>query len=221
MNGEKDSRLNKLKEALVGDLKPVTKELIEEYVEKFRRDERYGPAEIAISELISRFPKNDDFSEILYKACVINTLYSAQVKNKNIVAVSEIIKSLNIDDALKRGDISIVVTIREKLKEGKLDDSYSFVTKYCSWHNQEAFPIYDKIVRDMLCDYQRKDGFSNASFNFGDDLKVIGYREFKNIIEEFISSYKLHGYNFKLIDMFLYWYGKERYNPKEAADLID
>lgn len=84
---------------------------------------------------------------------------------------------------------------------------YSFATKYCSWHNQEKFAIYDDFVRQLLLEYQKRDNFS--SFNQSD---FRDFPKFLKIIKDFMNYYSLTQYNLKEIDKFLWIYGRAKYN---------
>lgn len=116
---------------------------------------------------------------------------------------------LDIDARLKRGDTQLVdqiatLTIKTKGGEEKTRRNYFFASKYCSFHQPTLYPIYDSIVDRVLKAYQKQDRFSSQPLG---DLK--DYRRFKEVLEEFVSSYKGLGKpSWKELDYFLHDYGK-------------
>jgi hypothetical protein len=188
-------------------LKTPTNQLVSSYVKKFAMEERYYLADQAITNLFEKFPENKVLEDILLKISIINDLYST-----NIFAtfkMAEHIKKSKIDEGLLRGDADIVGKIASGhgvlLKQtGRGRNFYSFATKYCNWHNKDAYPIYDQFVANLLVVYRDRDQFSEFT---KDDLK--DFKRFKSIILDFKKHYNLTQHNLKEIDKFLWIYGKE------------
>ena len=86
---------------------------------------------------------------------------------------------------------------------------YSFATKYCSHHNPEHFPIYDRYVDYVLKYFRKKDKF--AKFH-NDDLK--DYVKFNEILNKFASHYSLEQYSLKELDRYLWQLGKRYFKNK-------
>jgi hypothetical protein len=193
-------------------LEVPTNILIDSYIHKFSMDERYYPADNAIIKLFKAFPRNILIEDILLKICVLNDMYSTNIFATFTMAKH--IQKLGIDKSLKNGDTLIVNKIAtghgiKSTKNNREINFYSFATKYCNWHNQEQYAIYDRFVEKILLAYKQRDNFSDFS---QPDLKV--FPEFKRIILEFIEFYGLTGHNLKQIDKFLWMYGKEKYPTK-------
>jgi len=183
-------------------LKPATPDLVKEYNEKFEKDERYYLADQAIIKLFEKFSKNKDIKDILLKISVINDLYST-----NIFATFEMAKhilSLDIDSALEKGDPEIVNKIAQITISNKKKNFYSFATKYCNWHNQSKYTIYDSFVDKILRGYRDQTNFYDFH---NEDLR--DYTKFLEILEKFRDYFKLSEFDFKKIDKFLWMYGKE------------
>jgi|SRR5690554_366595 len=189
-----------------------TNALIKKYINKFNNDKRYYPADMAIIKLFTLFPNNKELEDILLKTSVINDLYST-----NIFAtfkIAEHIQKLDIDQRLKVGDPELVHEIATGhgilTKNSKKEISfYSFATKYCNWHNQESYAIYDSFVEKILRAYQKQDKFS--------DFKLIDLRDFnkfKDVLNDFSDHYALNNSTLKEIDKFLWIYGKEIFPTK-------
>lgn len=189
------------------NIEKPTNKLIDKYIEKFNKDNRYKLADNAINNLFLAFPNNKKIEDIILKISVINDLYSTNIYST--FKLAEHILKLNIDERLKSGNQVLVNEIAKGhgIKTKKNDTEiyfYSFATKYCNWHNQNDYAIYDGFVDQILMAYKRKDNFSVfVQTDFKD------FRKFKQIIKDFINYYKLSEYNLKEIDKFLWIYGKE------------
>ncbi len=186
-----------------------TNQLVDKYIDKFNKDKRYKPADSAIVNLFVAFPDNKKLEDILLKISVINDLYSTNIFGT--FKMAEHILRLDIDEQLKQGDPNLVNNIASghgirTTKYNTERNFYSFATKYCNWHNQENYALYDSFVEKVLLAYKRKDNFSDFRQT---DLKE--FIKFKKIIHDFINYYGLTKYNLKEIDKFLWFYGKKKF----------
>jgi hypothetical protein len=181
-------------------LKKPTKELVEKYQRQF--EYKNTAEEDAVRELFKVFPDNKDYRGVLLKSIVINSLYATQIGA--IVAVAQHIFRLNIDARLKIGDPLLVDQIAKVTFSGKERRNCAFATKYCSFHNPSAFPIYDSFVDRVLRAYQKQDRFLPQALG---DLK--DYARFKDVLESFVLFYDLGNINARELDYFLWGYGKE------------
>jgi hypothetical protein len=56
----------------------------------------------------------------------------------------------NLDDKLDEGSLTVVDDIWKS--EGTRQQYFSFATKFCSWHNPDAYAIYDTYMWEApLC----------------------------------------------------------------------
>lgn len=166
--------------------------------------------EKAIRKVFLGYPKNDDLSEILIKACTLNTLYSTNIIS--ILPVAENILKLGIDEKLKNGETSIVNNIARIKKINK--NFYSFASKYCCHQNPSKYPIYDYYVERCLVYFNRKDKFYDF---IKKDLR--DYDTFKNVIIAFRKHYDLEDFSLRDTDKYLYLLGKanfKRYYKKSS-----
>lgn len=129
----------------------------------FEQHPRYGPAEGAIRKLIKAFPSLTDFGDVLLKVTVINQLSSTNIYD--VANISQHISRIpGLSRMIEEGNPEAVDMIRRghgiTHKSGKELDVYSFATKFCAWHNLEAFPIYDSLVCDILTEFNRAYSFS-------------------------------------------------------------
>ncbi|HEB13489.1 MAG TPA: hypothetical protein ENI13_00740 [candidate division CPR3 bacterium] len=186
-----------------------TPELVEKYVLQFQNSERYYVSDQAIIKLFSHFPENSHLEDILLKLSVINDLYST-----NIYATFKMakhIQRLKIDPELRKRSTAIVNKIAAFPITGKTINFYSFATKYCNWHDQNGYPIYDYFVERIIVAYRKRDQF--AAFR---KVDLMDYARYKNVLEQFRLFYDLQQFTFKRLDKFLWLYGKEKF-PKKGS----
>jgi hypothetical protein len=191
------------------NLQKPTNDFLDQYINKYKNDDRHYLSDQAIINLFQAFPHNKKTEDILLKISVINDLYSTNIFGTFLMAKH--IQQLDIDEELSKGNPEIVRQIATghniRLKNTNRElNFYSFATKYCNWHNRESYSIYDSFVDKILMTYKRKDNFSIFKQT---DLK--DFNEFKRIIQDFIKFYGLTRYNLKEIDKFLWIYGKEMF----------
>lgn len=117
-----------------------TAELVTAAGIEFDKDPSTQLGEEALKLLFTQFPRNTDISEVLLKALTLNKLYSARVRDIDVDPLARHIASLRIDPLLVEGSPSAVDVIS---KCDGLRQYFSFASKYCSWHNASAYPIYD------------------------------------------------------------------------------
>ena len=190
-------------------MRTPTNRLLELYIEKFNNDERYYPADQAITKLFQTFPANVHLEDILLKISVLNDLYSTNILGT--FAMARHIQKLEIDKALKIGDPYLVnrIALGHNIRSSKTTKEmnfYSFATKYCNWHNLEQYAIFDSFVEKILMAYKKQDNFSKFS-----RAELRDFPTFRRVIRDFIHFYGLDGHNLKEIDKFLWIYGKEMF----------
>jgi hypothetical protein len=174
-----------------------TPALVRSYIRRFDKEE--DSVELTLAKLFSLFPKNMVLEDVLLKVVALNSLYRTRILANDIEAVAKHILKLQVDAGLQAGR-SEAVDLIASVQLGKRERyNYSFATKYCSWHNREAYPIYDKRVNEILWGYKKQDQF--AAFQRQTLWK---YNEFKRIIMEFSAYYKLEVFTFKELDKFLW-----------------
>jgi hypothetical protein len=132
---------------------------------------------------------------------VHETLYSTRIRDIDVEPLAQHVVRLSIDPPLDQGDLCAVERI---YKCPPLKMYYSFATKFCSWHNPTAYPIYDHNADECLWSYQKQDGFANFR------RQDLGYYEkFVAIVTAFRNHYGLSCFSFRLLDKFLVRSGGE------------
>lgn len=187
-------------------LKPTIAE-VKQYEDKLQNNEslEHYRAQQAVLDLLYKQPtyKNDNLETLLLKVTVLNDFYSTNIFDTYSVA-KHILTIPNLDQRLVDGDESLVKDIQTVTIAGKTKNFYSFATKFCSNHNPEAFPIYDRFVDVMLRYFRVEYKFSD--FKNG-DLK--DYATFKQVIKEFQTYFDLKECSLREIDHYLWLLGKD------------
>jgi hypothetical protein len=174
-----------------------------------RFDQENELAEQALAELLRIYPGNADLRGVLLKVVAINSIYHTCIFALDTVARHIHEHHKQIDAALAAGELDVVDRIARVSVKGKTHNFFSFATKFCSWHNPTAYPIYDSHVDHYLWTLQTQDHF--ASFLHPD---LWNYVKFHKIMAEFRSFHGLKKFTFKEIDKFLFLEGAP---PKSTA----
>jgi hypothetical protein len=175
--------------------------------------------EEALQELFGQYPHNSQHAQVLLKVTALNTFYSTQIplyheSKPTIFDVAEHIVALDIDSDLEQGDDGLVSRLaKTEVPRKRVYVYYSFATKYCSWHNPNAYPIFDGHVYAYLCHLMKHDCLDRFRL---DDLW--DYPILKKVIKEFQERNQLGDFTFKDIDKFLYLQGAMVIDSKEKKD---
>jgi hypothetical protein len=164
---------------------------------ELEKNGRFYGAERAVALVFRQWPMNTDFQEVLVKTTVLNRLYSTNIYD--VWSVAQHIVNLGIDEALKRGNQSLVNEIAGVRLGTKPRYVLSFATKYCSWHEPDKFQIYDSRVEKMLWLYKKHFAFCQFRRKHLRD-----YPRFIEIVDNFKSYFALNDLSRKEVDKFLY-----------------
>ncbi len=197
-----------------GDIPRPSENEVMKYIEIWDALENYKFQEAALDKLFFiTYPSNTLMEDVLVKVSTLNDFYST-----NIFAAYKVAKhilSLDIDERLNNGDITLVGDIAKiEMDNENIKNFYSFASKYCSHHKPLDFPIYDSFVDILLKYFRDTDNFYEFK---NDDLK--DYIRFKEILIEFRRYYGLEQFNLKEIDKYLWLLGKEKF-PKNYGKSI-
>jgi hypothetical protein len=169
--------------------------------DKFDRESRL--VEEALGQLWAHFPRNTETSHVLLKVLVLNKLYSARVNDNDVEPLAYHIVGLanehSLDQLLDHGSLDAVSLIATC---PNLKEYLSFASKFCSWHNPMAYPIYDSNVRECLWSYKKKDAF--AEFQKQD---LYYYKKLVEIVIKFRRYYELESRTFIQLDEFMWRLG--------------
>lgn len=184
---------------------------VDKYLKRWKSDDNLLYSDIALKRLFTEtYPKNISLCDIIAKAAALNSIYSTYIYSFYPIAKS--ILSLNVDERLRVGDETLVKDILSSFKQDGAMEHFSFATKYCSFHNQEAFPIYDKYVDEILWYFNGLEKFSK--YRRGDIQEKHDYLKFKSVLRDFRSCFGLEKYSTKELDQFLWQFGKDYFSKK-------
>ena len=197
------------------EMRKPSKEELDFHIDRWKGQKKYQDQETAIEELFKFCPGNSDITKVLLKVSVLNDFYSTNIYDTYAVA-KRIISIEELDKKISNGDQRIVDEIKAVEIGNTEIHFYSFATKYCSFHQQEKYPIYDKFVAKALYFFESKFHFYNSAHKVyttnkngftQDSLKC--YQTFKGIIDTFIKYYQLNECSYKEIDQYLWQIGKD------------
>ena len=184
----------------------------------FSRHPKYAVADSAIARLIGLLPTNNHLADVLTKVSVIKTLYATPVFD--VVRLSQHICSIpNLDMLLSQGELTAADHIRKghaiaTSKGHKEIDFYSFATKYCSFHNPQAYPVYDNLVAGFIEQVHLQTGMASSRR----DLRFGDYHLYKAGIDKVASRFGLAIPSYKELDKGLWIVAKYfKFNAEKAT----
>jgi hypothetical protein len=165
-------------------------------------DQENELTEQALTELFRQYPQNNDARHVLIKVVAVNALYYTNIYALQAVASHIHLNHSEIDAALAAGSPDIVDKIAKIKVSGKIYNFFSFATKFCSWHNPLAYPIYDSHVDHYLWTLQKQDHFKGFLHP-----QLWDYPKFLEIMIAFKQTHGLTDFSFKEVDKFLFLEG--------------
>ncbi|MDR0852829.1 MAG: hypothetical protein LBN34_00465 [Clostridiales Family XIII bacterium] len=201
-------------------LKKITNEDLETATQKVYEDLRYGIENRHINSAFNRFPENIDEDLIAMKIALIDMTNSTNL-NKHLgkIGLNAMVKKIagsDFDRRMQVGDISLVSELAKWSKEQGVN-LFSFLSKYCLYHNvhcynRDDYSIYDSIVSQHLKDYHKQ-----FNPNFLDRLRQkCDYERFMECIDTVIHENGLTTANVRRkLDWFI-WYNNRK--PSSTDD---
>ena len=172
----------------------------------------YGYLETAMSQLLQAFPGHDVPSNVLLKVVVLNRLYSTNIFAVDAAAKHIVDHAAQITAGIESGDPEVIPLLAHmQMPDGKTRYNFSFATKYCSWHNRAAFPIYDSRAERYLWNVQCQRNFMQREMKRSE---LWFYASFKNVVNTFQNYYHLEQFDYKQIDQYLWTNGVEMPSAK-------
>lgn len=185
----------------------INNEDLELYAKKVSEDKKYGGEGVLIDEAFKTYPYNNDKSIVAMKICLIDITNGTNLsrnlgKQGGLYKLSEKIVNSNFDERVKNGDLSLVEELSKWTKDELGKNLFSFISKYCLYHNihcydKDDYVIYDSVVSDNLYRYISDDDYMKLTgkklhknsfyklrndINYQDYIKVINFIIKKNNI---------------------------------------
>ncbi len=184
-------------------------------LDAYKKMESYRIQENILQCLVKEYPDHQNKAAVEVKVKLLNLLYSTYILATNRMT-DHIFEIKEVDKRLKSGDKSLVKEIATLTIKSKDYDFYSFATKYCAYHNPEAFPIYDNIVANVLtklleeknlppytCTKKTnvKNGYNKKSFH----KKMRDYNFYTQVYDTFMKEYGLWGkLSYRKVDAYIW-----------------
>lgn len=188
-------------------------------------------------ESVFKGSNNDDIYEIIKKVTLLNSFYHTRIRDINIVPIARHIKKLNkeldIDKKLEECDPTLVNDLAYKQNEFKtktfstdksdlqvkVNNIYSFASKYCSWHNHE-YPIADSYSKGMLYYINKAEHYytdvNKVYMNDMNDYEVF-YKMYNAFKEKYFGEIK--NLSNKVVDTYLWTYAQNKISVLEKKGL--
>ncbi len=127
-------------------------------------DSLYSLHDGVVASVFRTYPRNRKQDEVEVKINTLNGFYQTRIWD--VGRVARHIVRLDMDRLLPRGDLTAVDLIRKghgmAAKGRKESDLYSFATKYCHWHQESLYPMYDRYVSIALRRIARRIPWQNG-----------------------------------------------------------
>lgn len=152
-------------------------------------DDKYGKEYRLIESVLKKYPNNKTIEDVACKIAVIDFTNSTNLHfSTNLYTLAEIITSIDFDAKVAEGDVSLVSKIIEKIIQECHVKLYSFVSKYCCYHNtflynRDDYSIYDSVVKNHLPEY------ATEKLPASKWRKNFNYKTFNQYIGDLLDEY--------------------------------
>jgi hypothetical protein len=200
---------------------------LEEYANKVKKDEKYGSEGEIINQALKSFPENKDKAIVAMKICLIDLTNSTNL-NRNLgkfgglSKLAKKITEINFDERVKNGDITLVDELAKwtKMEIGK--NLFSFISKYCLYHNihcynRDDFVIYDSVVSEYIGkyitdeEYEKITGKKLYKNSFKKMKENFEYNEYVSVIDYIIKKNNISVENpHRKLDWFIWYKNKNK-----------
>ncbi|MBQ9682612.1 MAG: hypothetical protein IJV35_05005 [Neisseriaceae bacterium] len=218
----------------------ITNEVLEQYAQKVKNDPKYGSENKLIDQALKENPLNTNISTVAMKICLIDLtnrtnlsrnlgtedgLYKLSDTIVKSNFADKIVKS-NFDERVKNGDLTLVSELSEWTKKEIGKNLFSFISKYCLYHNvhcydRDDYAIFDSVLSQNLGkyidekDYKKITGKTLFKNSFEKMRKESDYSQYMKIIDHIIKQNNITvDKPRRKLDWFI-WY-KNKNNEKDA-----
>lgn len=205
-----------------------------DYFEKAKEYENYRAQEELITGIFQEHREKGDGPSVLLKVCVLDSFYSTNLQKFGVYNVAKHIAHLEKEEKIhkcicqanreNRENLKeIVDMIAEQSKDNTTKKFYSFATKYCFHHNQDAFVIYDRFVSEVLMFFNqgsksKKNLMIDRLKKIDEILKIANTNFFgKNLNSKAFKSYDVF---LDAMEQFAKYYGLEKIKPRELDHFL-
>lgn len=150
-------------------IEKITNEELEKYALKVKNDFKYRSAAELMELALINNPLNNDIAMVSMKISLIDITNGTNLsrnlgKNGGLYKLSKKIVESNFDERVKKGDITIIEELARFTKQEFNKNLFSFITKYCLYHNihcynRDDYAIYDSVLSKNLHRYISKEDY--------------------------------------------------------------
>lgn len=150
-------------------IEKITNEELEKYTLKVKNDFKYRSAAELMELALINNPLNNDIAMVSMKISLIDITNGTNLsrnlgKNGGLYKLSKKIVESNFDERVKNGDITIIEELARFTKQEFNKNLFSFITKYCLYHNihcynRDDYAIYDSVLSKNLHRYISKENY--------------------------------------------------------------
>lgn len=172
----------------------------------------YGKETELIDRVLKKYPYHEDLDIIALKVALIdftNTTQLSRAKSKiSLNSIAEIIYHTdNIDERIKKGDRTLVSEMSKKCKNQYGYNPFSFMTKYCTYHNvavygKDDFSIFDNVLMNNLPKYV--EGLSASKIDKW--RQNCDYETYWSCIDGLLKDFKINSPNKRRALDYCIWY---------------
>ena len=166
---------------------------------RVKNDIKYGREGVLIDSALRQYPQNNDIAIVSMKICLIDLTNGTNLmrnlgKDGGLYDLAEKITQVDFDKRVSTGDLSLVNEIAKWTKEKFGKNLFSFISKYCLYHNvhcydKDDYVIYDSVLAENISKYISDEEYKN----------ITGKKLYKNSIKKYKYDYKYEDYK-KIID---------------------
>lgn len=158
---------------------------LKKYLTIFGDQEMYFVTDTRNLELFAKNPTNTSPDDVRMKVSAINDTEIRKLSIEEDV-IDHIVK-LNIDERLKRNDLTLVEDIAHITVRGQSYHLVHFASQYCNFHKPEVYPIYSSEHLDF---YKRYITENKLPLDAG---KLDTYEVFSKALNDLVSRLGLTG----------------------------
>lgn len=177
-------------------------EIIHPYFDKFKGLDGYFVEDDSALSFFRAHSANTEAQDILLKIGEVGD--KDLIKDEAQGEMAAHILSLQIDSLLEQANAQLVNDIASVNFRGQEKNYYAFASRYCNYHDQDSYPIYDQLMVAILKLY-----FKRIRESTLDPQELMDYPSFKKLMREFVLSFHIPVFNYRELDKFIWVYGQE------------
>ena len=144
-------------------IEKITNDDLEFAEYRVKNDIKYGREGVLIDSALRQYPQNNDIAIVSMKICLIDLTNGTNLmrnlgKDGGLYDLAEKIIQVDFDKRVSTGDLSLVNELAKWTKEKFGKNLFSFISKYCLYHNvhcydKDDYVIYDSVLAENISKY--------------------------------------------------------------------